>query len=54
MDIEKIRQEAVKNACEGISDDIYGKVTKNMLERSSKITAEILKAAFRELEESHQ
>lgn len=54
MDIEKIRQDALEAACKGISDDIYGKVTKSILEKSSEITAAMLKAVFQEHGENHQ
>ena len=53
IDLEKIRQDALKNAFAGISDDVYGEVVKKQLDKSSQVTKEMLSAVLAWIEESH-
>ena len=54
IDIEKIRLDALESVASSISDDVYGKMVKSLLDSSSKVTKEMLTSLLASLEESQK
>lgn len=54
IDLEKIRLDALESVASSISDDVYGKMVKSLLDSSSKVTKEMLTSLLASLEESQK